>query len=650
MPTTAAYGSWKSPITGALLVEHVVVPSQVVIENEDVYWNERRPSEEGRQVIVVSRAGGSGEDLLPAPFSARTTVHEYGGQSYAVHDGVIYFSNFVDQRLYRRDLDGEIIPLTEETEVPRALRFADLVITRDGRQVICVRERHGVNGVEGALGVVNDIVAITTDGSCEITVLVSGNDFYLAPRCSPDGKRLVYLTWNHPNMPWDGTELFSVDLADDMTTSPATLIAGGLTESVSQPRFANDAELFYLSDRSGYWNIYNESGSAIFPIDAECGGPDWQFGQSTFVIGDDHEITVAFSRAGTMQLAVIANGSVRELDHRLTNFPSISRTVTGELIALAGSARDPLALVRIDPTDGATSIIRASRELNIDAAYISTPRHITFPTNDGLEAYALYYPPKNKDFQSAPGERPPLIVQSHGGPTANARQLFDPEIQYWTSRGFAIVDVDYGGSTGYGRAYRERLAGKWGIVDVDDCTNVATYLSARGRVDRRRMVIHGGSAGGYTTLACLTFRRAFSAGASYYGVSDLTSLAKDTHKFESRYLDKLVGPYPEAEAIYSERSPLFHARDLKSPVIFFQGLEDMIVPPAQAQMMVDALHVHGVPAAYLTFEGEQHGFRKASTIIRSIEAELYFYSRVLDIRLSEVIEPVEIVDASLLIH
>lgn len=650
MATTAAYGSWKSPITGELLVEQVVIPSQVIIEDEDIFWNERRPSEEGRQTIVVARTDGTTEDLLPVPFSARTTVHEYGGQCYAVHQGVVYFSNFVDQRLWRRSLDGEITPLTEEPPVARTIRFADPVVTPDGRHVVCVRERHGVNGIEGAHGVVNDIVAIPSDGTGELQVLASGNDFYLAPRCSPDGRRLVYVTWNHPNMPWDGTELFSVDLTADLATSNASLIAGGLEESVSQPRFGKDGTLFYLSDRSGFWNLYSESRTAIFPIEAECGGPDWQFGQATYAIGDDHEITVAFSRAGTMRLAVITKQSVREIDHPLTSFASISRTSQGQLVALAGSARDPLALVRIDPADGATTVIRSSRDLTIDPSYISTPRHMTFPTNDGLDAYALYYPPKNKDFQSAPGERPPLIVQSHGGPTANARQLFDPEIQYWTSRGFAVVDVDYGGSTGYGRAYRERLAGKWGIVDVDDCTNVATHLAERGRVDRRRMVIHGGSAGGYTTLACLTFRSVFSAGASYFGVSDLASLARDTHKFESRYLDKLVGPYPEEETTYTERSPLFHARDLKCPVIFFQGLEDMIVPAPQAQLMVDALHTHGVPAAYLTFEGEQHGFRKASTIIRSIEAELYFYSRVLDITLSEEIEPVEIFDASLLIH
>ena len=325
-------------------------------------------------------------------------------------------------------------------------------------------------------------------------------------------------------------------------------------------------------------------------------------------------------------------------------------TDSGKIIALGGSARDPLGVIQIDLNDNSTKTLRASRELSIDPGYISIPRHMSFPTTDGLDAYALYYPPKNNDFQGAPGERPPLIVQSHGGPTASARQVFDPEIQYWTSRGFAVVDVDYGGSTGYGREYRERLTGRWGIVDVEDCTNAALYLVARGRVDRRHIVIHGGSAGGYTTLACLVFKHIFAAGASYYGVSDLVSLATDTHKFESHYLDKLIGPYPAAKATYDERSPLVHARDMRVPVIFFQGLDDMIVPPNQAQMMVDALHVHGIPSAYLTFAGEGHGFRGATAIKRSIEAELYFYSRVLGLDVADSIEPVIIVDSLLLTH
>lgn len=649
MATTARYGSWASPITGELLVENVVAPSQLLTQGDDIYWNERRPNEQARQVVVVQRANGDIEDLLPAPYSARTLVHEYGGQSFALGTDSLFFANLSDQRLYRRDQDGAFSPITPESTAPRALRYADPVVTPDQHYVVCVRERHGVNGVEGALGVVNDIVAVPTDGTGAINVLASGNDFYLAPRVSADGSRLAYVTWNHPNMPWDGTELWIADL-DDGHVGGARLIAGGTDESISQPRFSPDGTLIYLSDRSGFWNLYDEMGNALLPLEAECGGPDWNFGQSSYVITKNNSIIVAYSHEGGQQLGSVRDGVVDPWPSQLSSFSSLALTDNQHLVSTAGSASVPLAIVSIDPSDYTTTVIRQSREMNIDPGYISTPRHLTFPTSGGESAYALYYSPKNKDFQGAPGERPPLIVQSHGGPTSNARQLFDPEIQFWTSRGFAVVDVDYGGSTGYGRAYRERLTGKWGITDVDDCTNVAEYLAKRGRVDHRRMVIHGGSAGGYTTLACLTFRSTFSAGASYYGVSDLASLATDTHKFESRYLDKLVGPYPEAQAIYRERSPLEHARELKQPVIFFQGLEDEIVPPSQAERMVDALHTHGIPAAYLAFAGEQHGFRNAATIIRAIEAELYFYGRVLGFSPADKIEPVTIFDDSLLIH
>lgn len=650
MAKTAAYGAWRSPITSELLVEQVVGPGQILTEGTDVYWNERRPTEEGRQVIVVVHEDGSTEDLLPLPYSARTLVHEYGGLSYCVRDGVVYFANFADQRLYRRDLSGLIEPITPEPESSRATRFADLVVSLDGNHIVCVRERHGVDEVPGTAGVINDVVRVATDGSGDLEVLAFGYDFYLAPRLSPDGTRLVYLAWNMPNMPWDATELFGIDLHDRKGVNSARLIAGGSAESISQPRFGRDGTLYYLSDRSGFWNLYEESGRPRFCVDAECSAPDWQFGQSTYFVQDDQSVVIALSREGATHLAVVDGTGVRELHHPLTTFGSLAKGADGTILALAGSAKDPLAVVRIDSKDNSTTELRSSRKVNIDPGYISIPRHLTFLTTGGLEAYALFYPPKNRDFQGAPGERPPLIVQCHGGPTSQARQLFDPEIQYFTSRGFAVVDVDYGGSSGYGRAYRERLTGNWGVVDVDDCTNAALALVDRGRVDRRRLIIHGSSAGGYTTLACLTFRKVFAAGASYYGVSDLASLASDSHKFESRYLDSLVGRLPEDASRYEERSPLAHARELKCPVIFFQGLEDAVVPPAQAEMMVEALHRHGIPSAYLAFEGEQHGFRKASTIVRAIEAELSFYAQVLDIPISDHLEPVTINDASLLIH
>ncbi|HUY07575.1 MAG TPA: S9 family peptidase [Acidimicrobiales bacterium] len=650
MATTAAYGSWRSPITGALLVEDVISPNFIVTDSHDIYWIERRPSEQGRQAIVVMHEDGSIEDLLPPLYNARTRAHEYGGLCYCVDRGRVFFSNFADQRIYCRERSGAIAPLAATGETDCTTRYADFIVTRDGASLISVRERHWVNGVAGAPGVVNDLVRIPTEGEGPIEVLATGNDFYSAPRVAPDGKKLAYLTWNHPNMPWDGTELYRVDLDPDNRLGPKVLVAGGVKESISQPRFRQDGGLLYLSDRSGFWNLYDETGTSLLPIEADCAGPDWQFGQSSYALFDDDRIVITFERDAAMQLAIIDHSSTRDLHHPLSYFASLNVDARGRIVALAGSAGDPLAVVAIDPANNDTSVLRKSRKMNIDPGYISTPRHFIFPTTGGLEAHALFYPPKNRDFQGSPGERPPLIVQIHGGPTAGTRQLFDPEIQYWTSRGFAVVDVDYGGSSGYGRAYRERLEGQLGIVDVDDCTNAALALAERGRVDRRRLIIHGGSAGGYTTLACMTFRDVFAVGASYFGISDLSALARDTHKFESRYLDRLVGPYPEDEAIFAERSPLFHARELKCPVIFFQGLEDAIVPPVQAEEMVEALHTHGVPAAYIAYEGEQHGFRKQASIIRSVEAELYFYGRVLDIDIADDIEPVEIRDASLLIH
>lgn len=650
MAKTAAYGTWTSPITGESLVAEVVALSSIATDAKDTYWIERRPGEAGRQVIVVMRGDGSIEDLLPPPYSARTTVHEYGGRCYCVRDGRVYFTNLSDQRIYTCDGSGPIEALEATPETDRATRYADLICTDDGRWLIAVRERHGVNGVEGVAGVVNDLVKIPVEGAGPIEVIASGNDFYSSPRLSPVERRLVYLTWNHPQMPWDGTELYSVELDEDHRPSTSRLVAGGTEESIGQPRFARDGGLYYLSDRSGFWNLYDERERAVFPIAADCAEPDWQFGQSSYVIFDDHSVAVTYTRDATVKIARIEPTGARDLELAYSYFAALTTDAKGRILALAGSATDPTAIIAIDPATGTSEVIRESRMLGIDPGYISTPRHMTFRTTGDLEAHALYYPPRNRDFQGAPGERPPLIVESHGGPTANARQLFDLSIQFWTSRGFAVVDVDYGGSSGYGRAYRERLVGNWGVVDVDDCTNAARALADRGRVDGRRLIIHGSSAGGYTTLACMTFRNVFAAGASYYGISDLTALAHDTHKFESHYTDRLIGRLPDDEAIYRERSPLVHARELRCPVIFFQGLEDPVVPPAQAEVMVAALHTHGVPAAYIAFAGEQHGFRNASTIVRSIEAELYFYGRVLDIAIADSVEPVEIADASLLIH
>ncbi|MEA3075270.1 MAG: hypothetical protein QOF60_178 [Actinomycetota bacterium] len=645
MTTTAPYGSWRSPITAALLVEQAVGLSQVVVDGADVYWNESRPSEGGRMVIVRS----PGVDVLPAGFSARTLVHEYGGQSYAVRDGVIWFSNFADQRLYRLEPGGDPVAITDE---PGA-RYADPVVSPDGDWIVCVRERHGVPGASEA---VNDIVRIPSGGG-SVEVVAEGHDFFAAPRISPDGRSIAWLSWDHPNMPWDGTDLW-VD---------GTSVAGGTDESISQPKWSPANRLHFTSDRTGWWNLYTAELShprdkppprggaregrdfcALANMEAEFGGPDWVFGQSTYAFvddGGDGTLVAVWSSAGGARMGVVRDGGVEPIDVPFTSISSV-QAVEGGVVAIAGSATSAAAVVRIAvPSSGEVEVevLKRSRSATVDPAYLSVPQAIEFPTTGGLTAHALFYPPRNGDFAAPAGERPPLIVMSHGGPTSATSSLLNLSLQFWTSRGFAVVDVNYGGSTGYGRAYRQRLRGAWGVVDVDDCVNAARWLAGEGLVDGDRMVIRGGSAGGYTTLAALAFRRdVFAAGASHYGVANLEVLALDTHKFESRYLDGLIGPYPAARDMYVERSPIHHTDLLDRPMILFQGLDDKVVPPEQAEMMASALAERGVPFAYVAFEGEQHGFRSAATIVRVAEAELWFYGRVLGFGPADEIEPVRI--------
>jgi dipeptidyl aminopeptidase/acylaminoacyl peptidase len=636
--TTAPYGSWRSPITASSLVAQAVGLSQVVVDGDDVYWNESRPSEDGRVVVVRS----PGVDVLPAGFSARTLVHEYGGQSYAVRDGVIWFSNFADQRLYRLEPGGDPVAITDEA----GARYADPVVSPDGEWVVCVRERHGVPGASEA---VNDIVRIPSGGG-SVEVVASGHDFFAAPRISPDGRSIAWLSWDHPNMPWDGTDLW-VD---------GTKVAGGQDESITQPKWSPTNALHFTSDRSGWWNLMSHPRAkppprggarggrdfgALANMEAEFSGPDWVFGQSTYAFvddGGDGTLVAVWSSAGGARIGVVRDGGVEPIDVPFTTISSV-QAVAGGVVAIAGSATSAPAVVRIAVPSGEVEVLKRSRSAAVDPAYLSVPQAIEFPTTGGLTAHALFYPPRNDDFAAPAGERPPLIVMSHGGPTSATSSILNLSLQFWTSRGFAVVDVNYGGSTGYGRAYRQRLQGAWGVVDVDDCVNAARWLAGEGLVDGDRMVIRGGSAGGYTTLAALTFRRdVFAAGASHYGVADLEVLALDTHKFESRYLDGLIGPYPAARDVYVERSPIHHTSLLDRPMILFQGLDDKVVPPEQAEMMASALRDRGVPFAYVAFEGEQHGFRSAATIVRVAEAELWFYGRVLGFGPADEIEPVRL--------
>ncbi|HCF84067.1 MAG TPA: peptidase [Ktedonobacter sp.] len=641
-PRVEPYGSWKSPITSDVIVSATIGLGTIALDGQDIYWSELRPSEGGRNVIVRRTPDGQSTDVLPAPFNARTRVHEYGGGSYVVHDGTIYFSNFADQRLYRLVPGSAPQPITPAEQ----LRYADAVIDRQRNRLICVREDHTVADREA----VNTLVSCALDGSDQAQktqqVLVSGNDFYATPRLSPDGTQLAWLTWHHPNMPWDGSELWLGELGTDGSLLHEKHIAGGSNESIFQPEWSPAGVLHFVSDRTGWWNLYrwrDESATPLCPMEAEFGMPQWVFGMSTYSFASSNEIICTYMQRGICSLASLdtTTGKLKPIE---TPYTTIGSPVAakGRVLFGSGSPTEAAAFVQFDMATGHIEVLRRSSEITIDSAYISIAEPIEFPTEGGLTAHGFFYPPRNPDYAAPEGELPPLLVNSHGGPTSATNSMLKLGIQYWTSRGIAVLDVNYGGSTGYGRAYRERLTGQWGIVDVDDCINGAQYLAERGMVDGQRLMIAGGSAGGYTTLCAITFRDVFKAGASHFGVSDVEALAKDTHKFESRYMNKLVGPYPERRDVYLARSPIHFTERISCPVIFFQGLEDKVVPPSQAELMVEALHAKGLPVAYLPFEGEQHGFRRAENIKRTLDAELYFYSRIFGFPLAEPVEPVQI--------
>lgn len=641
-PTIAPYGSWKSPITAGVLLGDTVSLSQPLIDGVSVYWVEGRPQEAGRSV-VVRWANGARQDVTPPGFNARSRVHEYGGGSYTVGDGVVYFANFADQRVYRQRPNEAPQAITPEA----ALRYADFIVDPARQRLICVREDHRPAGREA----INTLVAVPFDGG-EQTVLAEGNDFYAAPRLSRDGRRLAWLTWNHPNMPWDGTELWTADVADDGLLRNRQLAAGGPAESIFQPEWSPDGVLHFVSDRSGWWNLYRLPGGGVPPerlyaMEADFGMAQWVFGLGTYAFESPTRIICAYTRDGQAHMARLdtAAGVLTPLDlpYALA-FPSHGRIVAGQgrFAYIGASATRPSAVVLVDSATGDHEVLRASTTLTIDDGYIALAQPIEFPTENGLTAYGYFYPPRNRDYEAPVGELPPLIVTSHGGPTSATTGDWDLEVQYWTSRGFAFLDVNYGGSTGYGRAYRQRLNDNWGIVDVADCINGARYLVGRGLVDGQRLIIRGGSAGGYTTLCAITGHDVFRAAASYFGVSDAEALAKDTHKFESRYTDSLIGPYPERKDIYVARSPIHVADRCSAALILFQGLDDEVVPPNQSEAMFTAARNKELPVAYIAFEGEGHGFRRAENIKRAIEAELYFYGRVFGFEPGEVIEPVAI--------
>lgn len=638
MTQEAPYGSWKSPVTADLVASGANRLNEIVLDGDDIYWLEMRPAERGRYVVMKHTPGGETSDVVPTPFNARTRVHEYGGGAYTVSNGTLYFSNFADQRIYRQEPGGSPVALTPEEDK----RYADYTVDHRRNRLICVCEDH----TRGEQQVENSIVSLSLQAGGDVRVLASGNDFYASLSLSPDGKRLAWITWNHPNMPWDGTELWIGEINPDGTIGQSHKIAGGKDESIFQPQWSPDGTLYFISDRSGWWNLYRLSAGQIeslYEMDADFGLPQWVFGMSTYDFRSADELVCTYTQQGQWYLARLDTKQHRlePVNTAYTGIDSL-RAAPEKVVFIGGSPTQTPSVVALNLASGKSEVLRQPSSLQVDPGYISTPQPVEFPTENGLTAHGIFYPPQNKDYHAPPNELPPLIVISHGGPTSATSTTLKLAVQFWTSRGFAILDVNYGGSTGYGRAYRERLKNQWGITDVDDCVNGALYLADQGLVDRNRLAIRGGSAGGYTTLSALAFRDIFKAGASHFGIGDLEALARDTHKFESRYLDSLIGPYPERRDLYQERSPLMAVDRLNAPLIFFQGLEDKVVPPSQAEMMVAALREKGIPVAYVPFEGEQHGFRRAENIQRSLEAELYFYSQIFGFPLAEQIEPVAI--------
>ncbi len=626
MAEPRSHGAWTSPITAASLVEGAVGLSELVVDGDDVWWSESRPTEGGRTAIVRWRDGVTTE-VTPPDANVRTRVHEYGGGSWWVAGGVLYYVEFVDQRLRRLEPGGEPVLLTPEPDVPAGLRYADGRVDPHGSWFVCVRERHGAPGADEA---VNEIVAVPTDGSMQVDVLVSGADFYSSPRISPDGARLAWLLWNHPNMPWDDTELWTGHLDDNEVSGPLK-IAGGPGQSVIQPQWGPDGRLWYIADFDDVWSVYVEGEKVS--SGGEVGGPPWVFGDSSYIATAGRDPVYAVASDGRDRLVP------DRYDVDGVSSVSALRSVGDDVVFIAGSHHRERAVVRVT-ADGSVSDLRAPRQLGLDPGLLPPPEEITYPTGEGEVAYGRFYQPANPDFEGPADERPPLIVMVHGGPTGASRNELSVHVRYWTSRGFAVVDVDYRGSSGHGRAFRKSLDRRWGIADVEDCVNAARYLADRGDVDGDRLLIRGGSAGGYTTLCALAFHDAFAAGASAFGVADLAALATETHKFESRYLDGLLGPYPEARDVYEDRSPIHHTEGFSAPMIVLQGDEDQVVPMNQAEMIVDALRSKGLPVAYVLFEGEQHGFRRAENIIRAVEAELSFYGQVLGFDPADQIEPV----------
>ncbi len=618
----APYGTWRSPLLAADLARSAIGLNYVKVVEDVPYWVESRPAEGGRNVLVTTAANGTIRELIPPGFNARTRVHEYGGTPYSVGHAAIYFSNFPDQRIY--------VQRTGETPVaftPEGYRYADYELDKSGERLFCVREDHTGGGEPK-----NTIVVLDTTMGGAGTVLFDGCDFVAYPRVSPDGSRLAWIGWNHPDLPWDATTLYVASLTS-RGLSGITALSSGSRESVMEPRWASDGTLYFVSDRSNWWNLYRCAAdriTAVTTIEADIASPLWTLGQSSYALTGDGRAVVRYTICARDKLGVLdlTSGKLAPIDLPFVGLSNVQLISPDTAIAIAASSTEEPAVVTVDLATGRHAVLRAPGSVKLDKAFISVAEPIEFPTAGGQTAHAFYYPPTHPDVTAPAGEKPPLIVKVHGGPTSHSKPEFTLATQYWTSRGFAFLDVNHGGSSGFGRAYRERLNGNWGIVDVEDVVAAVRFLIAADRIDGKRAAIRGGSAGGFTVLAALAFHDVFRAGANYYGVSDLEALARDTHKFESRYLDRLVAPLPQGKHIYEARAPIRHLENFKAALITFQGSEDKVVPPDQSRAIVAALKAKGVPVAYIELEGEQHGFRKAENIVRTLESELVFYGQV----------------------
>lgn len=651
MKTTAPYGAWPSAISAELVARATPAIEQPGFDchpgrrkhaDQSIYWLQNQPENKGRTTIFCRREDGTVRDLLPPDLSARSRVHEYGGACYLVADGILYFVAAHDQRIYRHPVE------TAEGRTPEALtppdqdyRFADLHYDHRRRRLLCIGEQHSPE--DGHSEPTNFIAAIPLTGPNHVQPLVSGANFYAYPRLSPDGQKLCWISWNHPAMPWDGTELWLADTAANGTIREPRLVAGSPRESVVQPQWSKTGELYFVSDRSDWWNLYRWSSDAttpICPMAAEFATPLWSLGMSTYALMDNGDIACTYSQDGQWRLGLIdgRSGELQAQDSAFTETAGLCGN--GRALCFVGASPDSGSqLVQWEVASPRLKVlapVSSETGADLDTAWYSKPEILTFPApgpdRGKQRIHAFYYPPCNPDYQGPSDAKPPLIVVCHGGPTGATSSALNLKLQFWTSRGFAVLDVNYRGSTGYGRAYRELLQGQWGVADVEDVIAGARHLIAQGLVDPERLIVRGSSAGGFTVLAALTFGDIFKAGASYYGIGDLEALAKDTHKFESQYLEKLVGPYPQQIDIYRRRSPIHHVEKLNCPVVFFQGLEDKVVPPAQAEAMVAALQAKQIKTAYISFATEGHGFRQADNLAKAILEELNFYTELFEFR------------------